>query len=278
MKFIPMIKQKLPLVSVLICTYNAERFIEVTLLSVHNQSYKNIEVLILDNFSQDSTVQKIKSFSERDDRIKLFIGKENLGAYGGLNYLIKKAKGKYIAIQDHDDIWHPQKLELQIEFLEEHLEYNGCGGLPIKFYEKTSELKFIKVKAINNFSPHPSLVFRNQGYRYDTSVMYKTDVYFMKYILCNRKNQLYNIQKYLYMSRVRADGNNLNNKWLKISTLITYYNKTKDHRKLFVGFIKYFLPIYVLNFIERHLTNGSQIRKVDYLFQDDFTKEFLRYL
>jgi len=267
-----------PLVSVLICTYNAERFIDVTLLSVLNQTYKHIEVLILDNHSEDTTVQRIKSYMKKDDRIKLFPVNENIGAYKGLNFLITKSKGKYIAIQDHDDIWHPIKLELQVTFLEDHEKYIGCGGLAIRFYEKTSRIKFTRVKAINNVSPHTSLVFRNQGYYYDTSVLYKTDTYFMKYILCNKKNRLYNIQKYLCIHRVRADGKNLTNELLNITNIFAYYNKTKDYRKLFLGLVRSIIPYYLRNFIATHISIGNKIRNVDYLNNDDFTKEYLRYL
>jgi len=273
-----MIYQNIPLISVLICTYNAEKFIKETLLSVFNQTYKHIEVLVLDNNSEDSTVQIIESFVEKDDRIKLFTGNENLGAYKGLNYLIKRAKGKYIAIQDHDDIWHPRKLALQVDFLEEHTEYIGCGGKAIYLYENISKIKFSKVKAINNFSPHPSLVFRNQGFYYDTSILYKTDAYFMKYILCNQKKVLYNIQKFLFVHRFRADGNNLTKKLLKIDNILTYFNKTKDYKTLFIGLLRYSIPFAVLNFIGNYISIEDKVRKIDYLNQDDFTKEYLRYL
>lgn len=273
-----MIRQNVPLVSVLICTYNAERFIEVTLLSVLDQTYKYIEVLILDNNSQDSTVQIVNSFSDKDERVKLFTSNENLGAYAGLNYLLKKAKGEYIAIQDHDDIWHPRKLEFQIDFLERHDEYVGCGSLVIRYFEKASSIKFSRVKSLNNFSPHPSLVFRNQGYYYDISVLYKTDTYFMKYILCNKKNRLYNLQKYLCVHRIRADGNNLTNKLLNLANIFAYYNKTKDYKILIFGLVRHIIPFYLRNFIGSHISIGNKIRKVDYLNNDDFTKEYLRYL
>lgn len=271
------IKSNVPLVSVLICTYNAERFIEANLLSVLDQTYKHIEVLILDNNSQDSTVRIVNSFSEKDERIKLFPSNENLGAYGGLNYLLQKAKGEYIAIQDHDDIWHSKKLEFQIKLLENHNEYVGCGTLTIEYFENISAIKFPKVKSPSNFSPHPSLVFRNQGYYYDTSVLYKTDTYFMKYILCNKKNRLYNLQKYLCIHRVRADGNNLSNKLLNITNIFAYYNKTKDYRRLIYGLVRCIIPLYLRNFIDSHISIGGKIRKVDYLSNDDFAKEYLRY-
>src|SRR3990167_596097 len=117
------------LVSVLICTYNAEKFIKSTLESVLNQSYKNIEVLILDNGSTDKTVPIIRTLAlhnaqpltyevRKGPSIRLIESKKNLGPYKGLNVLLELAKGKYIAINDHDDIWHPEKIKKQVSFLE----------------------------------------------------------------------------------------------------------------------------------------------------------------
>ena len=101
------------LVSVLICTYNSWDYIFNTLQSVIFQTYKNIEILILDNNSSDETVNNIKSF--KDPRIKIFEQNKNIWPYQWLNVLLEKAKGEYIAIQDHDDLRHPKKIEKQIE-------------------------------------------------------------------------------------------------------------------------------------------------------------------
>ena len=108
-------------VSVILCTYNAEKYIRATLESILCQSYTTIEILILDNNSKDTTVDIIKSY--KDTRIHIYSSEKNLGPYGGLNFLLEKATGEYIAIQDHDDLWRREKLEKQIEFLEKHKQY-----------------------------------------------------------------------------------------------------------------------------------------------------------
>jgi len=110
-----------PLVSVIISAYNAEKFLIPTLKSVLQQTYKNIEVLIFDDASRDNTYGLRKKIT--DDRIKRFRSEKNLGPYKGLNYLLDKAQGEYIAIQDHDDIWHSEKLEKQIDFLQKNKKY-----------------------------------------------------------------------------------------------------------------------------------------------------------
>ena len=72
-----------PLVSVLICSYNAEKFVEATVRSVMNQTYRNLEILVLDNASSDETVVILEGMGREDARIKVYAGRENLGAYGG---------------------------------------------------------------------------------------------------------------------------------------------------------------------------------------------------
>ena len=104
-----------PLVSILIVTYNAEKTIWWTLASIFDQTYKNYEILILDNNSTDKTVETIKTLN--NPKIKVFSENQNLWPYKWLNYLLDYSKWKYVAIQDHDDIWYKEKIEKLIIFL-----------------------------------------------------------------------------------------------------------------------------------------------------------------
>ena len=105
---------KTPLASILVCSHNAEEFIKSTVLSILNQSFRDFELLILDDDSSDNTVPILKELQRADSRISIFESKKNYGPYKGLNFLINRARGSYIAINDHDDIWHSSKLEKQI--------------------------------------------------------------------------------------------------------------------------------------------------------------------
>ena len=106
------------LVSVLVCTYNAEKTIKDTLNSCINQTYKDFEILIHDDQSNDKTIEIIESL--KDKRIKIIESWKKLWPYEGLNFLLIHAKWGYIAIQDHDDLREPEKLEKQVKFLEEN--------------------------------------------------------------------------------------------------------------------------------------------------------------
>ena len=102
-----------PLVSVIIPAYNAEDYISETLSSVLAQTYKNIEILVIDDGSQDKTSQIVKSFAEGNSNI-ILLQQSNKGVAAARNLGIEKAQGEYIAPIDADDIWFPEKLEKQV--------------------------------------------------------------------------------------------------------------------------------------------------------------------
>lgn len=105
------------LVSIIVPTYNTEKFIRQTIESVQNQSYSNWEMILADDASTDKTVAIIEEFAKNDNRIKLFKLPENRGNGFARNTALEKATGKYIAYLDADDLWFPKKLEKQIQFL-----------------------------------------------------------------------------------------------------------------------------------------------------------------
>lgn len=104
-------------VSIITPTYNSEKSIEETLNSILKQTYTKWEVIITDDNSTDRTVSIIQKYINKDSRIKLHIFDTNQGAGAARNNSISYAKGKYIAFCDSDDLWEPNKLEVQIEFL-----------------------------------------------------------------------------------------------------------------------------------------------------------------
>ncbi|MFD2628873.1 glycosyltransferase family 2 protein [Oceanobacillus kapialis] len=108
-----------PLISVITPSYNAERFIRETIQSVQQQTYTNWEMVIVDDCSQDNTVEIVTEISKTDDRIKLFVLEENSGSAIARNTAMDLAKGKYIAFLDSDDLWMPEKLEHQVAFMQE---------------------------------------------------------------------------------------------------------------------------------------------------------------
>lgn len=109
-----------PLVSIITPVYNAEMFLSDTIKSVQNQTYKNWEILLVDDCSKDNSAQIIKEFQKYDDRIKYIKLEKNSGASVSRNTGIKNAKGRFIAFVDSDDIWKPEKLEVQVKYMLEN--------------------------------------------------------------------------------------------------------------------------------------------------------------
>jgi len=206
---------KKPLVTVLICSYNAEQFIESTVASVLGQTYSNLELLILDNASSDKTIEVLKSIQVKDERLKLYVLEKNLGAYAGLNFLLEKAKGSYIAINDHDDIWHSEKLERQIIYLEKHVNTVGCGSAIINWYEEYEKGILRTQPKEHTVAWHTSLVYRNEGYRYDTTKTVGTDFYFMQNKLCGNGGKLFNFTEPYVLRRIWKGQKNLSSNWMK---------------------------------------------------------------
>ena len=104
-----------PLISVIIPTYNREKTILRSVMSVLNQTYKNLELIVVDDCSTDNTKEVVSQI--KDSRFKYYCLERNSGACVARNYGIEKAAGEYIAFNDSDDQWHKDKLEKQLSFL-----------------------------------------------------------------------------------------------------------------------------------------------------------------
>lgn len=101
-------------VSVIIPTFNRAKKICRAISSVIDQTYTDFEILVTDDASNDDTIERLKDF---DGRIQVIRHRENRGVSAARNSGIKKAKGKYIALLDSDDYWLPEKLQVQLDFL-----------------------------------------------------------------------------------------------------------------------------------------------------------------
>lgn len=108
------------LVSIITPTWDCARFICETIRSIQTQTYRNWELLIQDDCSTDNTDTVVASYSEKDSRIKYECNSQNSGAAITRNNALKRAKGRWIAFLDSDDLWAPEKLEHQLKFMVEN--------------------------------------------------------------------------------------------------------------------------------------------------------------
>lgn len=111
--------KKLPLISVIIPVYNAEKYIEETLLSVLNQTYKNWECIVVNDGSTDNTPNIIDEWIKKDERFRIF-HKTNEGLSITRNFGITRANADYVAFLDSDDIWMPHHLSSLVKVIQDH--------------------------------------------------------------------------------------------------------------------------------------------------------------
>ncbi len=109
------------LISIIIPVYNSEKYIEETIQCILNQTYQNWELIFVDDSSKDRSVLLIKNY--QDKRMHLYQNKENMGPAYTRNQGIVKARGRYLAYMDADDLWDKNKLEKQLLFMKE----KGCA-------------------------------------------------------------------------------------------------------------------------------------------------------
>ncbi|VDY99309.1 glycosyltransferase family 2 protein [Escherichia coli] len=138
------------LVSIIMPSYNSEFTIKESIKSVIEQTYSNWELLITDDCSTDRTCQIVKEFVEQDDRIKLFVSDKNKGAGAARNNSIKESSGRFLAFLDSDDLWAPDKLKEQINYM----IMNGYA-LTYTAYSKIDAYGNIK----KDIQPHQKSIF-----------------------------------------------------------------------------------------------------------------------
>lgn len=179
------------LVSIIMPSWNTEKYIAETIQSVIDQTYTNWELLIVDDCSSDNTDEIVTSF--KDDRIKYYHNKKNLGAALTRNKALREAQGEWIAFLDSDDLWMPEKLEHQIGFMKKN-NYT----LSFTEYEKIDE----KSRPLNIYVSGPEKVNKHKMYNYDyigqLTMMYSAKEFGLIQIKDIKKNNDYAIRLQLY--------------------------------------------------------------------------------
>lgn len=153
-------------ISVVMPVYNCEKYLKEAIDSVINQTYSNLELIIIDDCSTDNSVNIINSY--HDERIILIRNDKNLGIAKTLNKGIEISKGKYLARMDADDICYLHRLEIQYNFMENNLDIGMCGSSVEVFTESNTNIHECpvgddEIKVLQMFNTafaHPSVMIR----------------------------------------------------------------------------------------------------------------------
>lgn len=236
------------LVSIITPLYNSEKYIEETIESVLNQTYKNWEMLIVDDCSKDNGVEIVNEYVLKDKRIKLFRNEKNEGVSFSRNRAIDLSQGKYIAFLDSDDLWKREKLEKQISFMEKNnidLSYTGYekinmdGSLrgEIKVPEKLDYRELLKNCLINCISG----VYRKEKLEVFRFRKTKAEDYIFWLEILKQVDYAYGIQESLAYYRVSNNSRSSN----KLDIVKFHWKIYREYEKLNFFKAVYYYFIYI---------------------------------
>lgn len=141
-----------PLVSVIMPSFNVEGFIAESIESVLRQTYGNWELIITDDCSSDNTPNIVQAYCQKEPRIDFITAKQHSGIAGTRNQCLERAKGRFVAFLDNDDLWYPEKLEKQVRFMLEK-GYAFCySAYELMKEDGTPKGKIIKTAGIINYN------------------------------------------------------------------------------------------------------------------------------
>lgn len=213
---------KFPLVTVIVAVYNDNpEYLTQALNSLRNQTYENIEVIVLDDSSNAETRSVVDSFVS-DDRFRIVRKAEKMGFVKALNIGLEEAKGQYIARMDSDDISELDRIKKQVVYLENHEDISVIGGQmdiinengEIISHRKYPEcgIKLFLYSLIRDPLSHPTVMMKrkivDEGFRYDESMKKAEDIDLWLRIM-NHGYKIANLQDVLLKYRIE---NNFNEK------------------------------------------------------------------
>lgn len=252
------------LVSIITPSYNSAKFISETIESILAQTYTNWELLITDDCSSDNSCAIINDYAIKDKRIKLFQLTKNSGAGVARNNSLKEAKGDYIAFCDSDDCWLSEKLEKQLEFMEQYNSTFSCTSYFTCNEDGTLKGKIIAPTKISYFD---LICNDNMGC---LTTMYNAKVLGKHFMPTIRKRQdwgykLIIIQKSKYahgmkecLAKYRLRNNSLSsNKVALVKYNINVYKQVLNYStiKAYLIFLFLFMPSYLWKKLKYYINN-----------------------
>lgn len=165
-----------PLVSVITTAYNCEKYIEESLDSVFNQTFKDFEIIFYDDASTDKTWQIALDLLKNSRCVhRMRFGRENVGCGEGRNKAIKEAMGKYIAIQDADDMSFLNRFEKEVNFLEENDDIFCVGAWANKMEEDGEFMEFMTYPRPTHEEIYKEVMVKKNNPIIDPSCMYRRE-------------------------------------------------------------------------------------------------------
>ncbi len=223
------------LVSVLMPTYNVDKFVKEAVESILYQTWENFELIIVDDCSTDNTFTILKTLANKDRRIKLYRNSKNSKICKTLNKALTHAKGEYIARMDGDDISMPNRLEIMVKYLENNKDIALTGSFAITIDENNKELSKKQypitddaIKRGNKYMPCIAHIWMARSDIYTKLNGYRNIPLAEDYDFLLRGElmdyQFHNINRFLYKIRIR-NGNSASTNGLMQRKTAAYVKK-----------------------------------------------------
>ena len=226
------------LVSVIIPSYNSEKYLKKTVASALQQTYKNIEIVIIDDCSKDNTRSVIKELSEQDNRVRYIFQEKNQGAAVARNAGIHHAKGKYIAFLDSDDTWVPEKIEKQLKYVENGYPFVYCAydfvdgnGNPIGHKTTIKTIVSYKDELTKTYISTPTVIYDRTFFNDPDMPLRRTGQDYAFWLLLLSKSNGYGIDEAL-VHVTRRDGSLSKNKFQSLKDIYEVQTKFEKIGKL----------------------------------------------
>ncbi len=230
------------LVSVLMGSYNHQNYIGEAIESVLNQTFPDLELIIVDDYSTDNSRKIIENYQAKDERVRAFFHEKNMGIANTLNDALKKVRGKFVSFIGSDDVWFPYKLERQLALSNNHEgkilwsegEIIDCNSVPTgttftKMHSATNKKKsgnLFKEILWDNYIFGQSLLIKKSfiaNTLFDTSLRYLNDYRFIADLAC--KHDFLFTSEPLAKYRIHAANSISKDRtgWLKDRILLNSY-------------------------------------------------------
>lgn len=259
-------------VSVVMCTYNGEKYLRQQLDSIVNQSYPIYELLIQDDASTDSTLKILQAYQDRFSYIKVIRNTRNVGIAQNFKSVFYKAKGNFIAVADQDDIWMPTKIACMMEAIGDNLFITSASYLLSQGYEESmldsivcqipvrqyQEQRYVSLQA--TLSGH-DMLFRTELLSYIPDLFWKSFWYdfCLAIVAIGLKKAVY-LNRYLTL-------------WRRHEGAYSYAKENRGKYSLFVDLFSPFWDTYQRNKIRRFYDLLLPILK-----QNEIAFQFARYM
>lgn len=232
------------LISIITTVYNAEKYLHELISSIIDQTYSNFEFIVVDDCSTDNSYSILKKYQKQDSRIKLIKNEHNHKQAYSRNLAINMANGKYIAFIDADDIAHLNRLQIQLNFIEQNPDVDVCGSYYYLFngnnfkFKQTPPITHDEIEChmrlFGNCIAFPSVMLKTdiiKEFMFNEKMLGNAEDYELWIRMLDNNVKFYNIPEYLLYYRIH----NSQSSQLNLKPIYEYVNniRSKTLKKIF---------------------------------------------